>query len=82
MGDLCACCSKNLRRFPISGGPWSETIGELSSMPRIEADHGFVCDECGSVICPVCAGKKASEMGVRQFVCTECGYMPLKTIYR
>lgn len=82
MGKICACCSKKLRPFPVPGGQWSGTIGELASLPKIEENNGFVCENCGSLICPVCAGKKASELRVRQFVCTECGFMPLRTLYR
>jgi DNA-directed RNA polymerase subunit RPC12/RpoP len=82
MAANCAHCSKTLRPFPVSGGPWSGTLGQLNSMPKIEADNGFVCEGCGKTICPVCAGKRASELGVREFVCTECGHRPLKKIYR
>lgn len=82
MSVWCASCGKTLRAFPVPGGPWSGTLGQMSSMPKIEADHGFVCEGCAKTICPVCAGKKASALGVRQFVCPECGHMPMKTIYR
>lgn len=82
MPALCATCGKMVKAFPVPGGPWSGTLGQLSSMSKIEADHAFVCEECGQAVCPVCAGKKASAMGVRQFVCPECGHMPMKTIYR
>ena len=82
MTKNCAQCGKKLKPFPVSGGMWSGTLGELASRPQIEADHGFVCEKCEKTICPVCAGKRASELGVREFVCTECGHHPLKTIYR
>lgn len=77
----CASCSKALRPFAVASGSWSGTVEELGQM-KIEPDHGFVCDSCRAVICPVCSGKKASELGVREFVCTQCGTKPLRTIYR
>lgn len=77
----CACCSKSIRPFPVPPGPWTGTVNELSKL-KIESDHGFVCDACNAVVCPVCSGKKASELGVREFVCSQCGAKPLKTIYR
>ena len=82
MAENCAHCGKQLRPFPVRGGMWSSTLGQLASMPKIEADHGFVCEGCGKTICPVCAGNRASELGVREFVCTECGHRPMKKIYR
>ena len=81
-GERCANCGKNVTPFPGPGGMWSGTVGELASMPQIESHHAFVCEDCHSTICPVCLGKKASELGVRMFVCTQCGHKPVKTIYR
>jgi hypothetical protein len=77
----CACCSKTVRPFAVPPGPWSGTVEEFMNM-KIEPDHAFVCDTCRAVVCPVCSGKKATGLGVREFVCTQCGARPLKTIYR
>jgi hypothetical protein len=82
MPRACASCQKPLRPFGAPGGMWSGTLGEMLSMPKIEADNGFVCEACGKAVCPVCSGKKAGTLGVREFVCTHCGHRPLKTIYR
>ncbi len=81
-GARCATCQKTLRPFPLPSGMMVTTLGAMSSMPRIDADNGFRCEGCGKIICPVCSGKRASAMGMREFVCTECGHRPLKTIYR
>lgn len=81
-GQRCAACNKQLRKFPARGGRFSGTMGQLLATPKMEPDHGFVCDACTAIICPVCSGKRSSELGTRQFVCTECGHSPLATIYR
>ncbi len=77
----CACCSKTVRPYAGSPGPWAGTLKELARL-KIEPDHALVCDACGAVICPVCSGKKADELQVGGFVCTRCGAKPLKSIYR
>lgn len=82
MPQNCDHCGQQLRPFPVRGGMWSGTLEQLASMPKIEADHGFVCEGCGKTICPVCAGKRASELGVREFVCPGCGHRPMRTIFR
>lgn len=79
---LCASCHKSLKPFSSPGGMWAGTISDLTNLPKIEPDSGFVCEGCSQTICPVCSGKKAGELGIREFVCTECGYKPLKTVYR
>lgn len=79
---FCVACQKPLRPFSIASGMWSGTLSDQRSMPRIEPDNGFECDSCGHTICPICSGRKASELGIRAFVCTYCGYSPLATIYR
>jgi len=81
-GRKCATCGKSVRPLGGRGGMWSGTAAQLLSMPKIEADNAFVCDKCGATICPVCSGNKASDMGIREFVCTQCGHRPIKTIYR
>jgi len=78
----CASCSKSLRPFQVPSGMYATTVSDLLKMPKIEPDNGFKCEGCGGVICPVCSGKKASAIGIREFVCTECGHRPLRTIYR
>jgi rubrerythrin len=78
----CAACGKLLRPFPVAKGSFAGTVGSAMNLPKIEADHGFVCEQCQSTVCPVCSGKKAGQLGVRAFVCTQCGHQPLKTIYR
>lgn len=77
----CACCSKTLRPYPVPPGPWAGTLKEFAKL-KIEPDHGLVCEACGAVICPVCSGKKATELLVAGFACTRCGAKPLTTIYR
>ncbi len=77
----CASCGIPLRRFPTVPGPWTGTLDEFAQL-KIEPDHGFVCESCGAIVCPVCSGKKSGELGVRQFVCTRCGARPLHIIFR
>jgi len=78
----CHQCGRVVQPFSMGGGMWSGTTGDLLSMPKIEAHHGFVCDGCGAVSCPVCSGRLATERGRREFVCTACGHAPITTIYR
>ncbi len=78
----CAACSKGLTPFPVAGGSWSGTMVEYMNMPQIEPHHGLVCEGCQKIFCPVCLGNKATELGVREFVCIECGYKPIKKIFR
>jgi hypothetical protein len=80
-GAVCASCSRSIQPFSTPPGMWSGTVEELMKL-KIEPDHGLVCAVCDAVVCPVCSGKKASELGAQQFVCTQCGARPLKTIYR
>lgn len=78
----CAACGKSVRPLGGRGGTWSGSAAQLLSMPKIEPDNAFVCEKCGATIRPVCSGNKASNMGIREFVCTQCGYHPVKRIYR
>lgn len=75
----CAACNKVIKPLSVQGGMWGGTVAD---MPKIESDNGFVCESCGHIICVVCSGKKGSERGIREFVCTKCGHSPLKTFYR
>ncbi len=75
----CRSCGKNLRPFVQAG---SASPFEQPAMPKIEQDHGFVCEQCHSTVCPVCSGRRGGELGLRQFVCTACGHTPLATLYR
>lgn len=77
----CAQCSKPLRSFPHPGGTWTGTVAEFAQM-KLEPDRGLVCPKCRAVVCPECSGQKATELQVREFVCTACGARPLKEIYR
>lgn len=74
----CISCGTTVEPFPVASGMWSGTLGNI---PKIEAYHAFVCESCGAHVCPVCSGKKATALGVREFVCTQCGHRPMKTIY-
>ena len=79
----CASCGQRVRPYAgPRGGAWSGTADQLASLPKIEPDNAFLCEQCGAMICPICAGRKASELGVRTFVCTKCGHTPVKTIFR
>lgn len=78
----CASCGKSVRPFAMAGGAWSGTLAEAMALPSIEPDHAYICEKCGVAVCPVCSGRRASQLGVRAFVCTSCGHMPLGTIYR
>ncbi len=77
-GTRCACssCGKQLRPYADSGS------GMLDAAPKIEQDHGFRCERCHALVCPVCSGQRASQLGLREFVCTSCGHTPLRTLHR
>ena len=77
----CAACGKSLRPFSLLAHALGDTTGGAMGRPKIEADHGFVCEQCQNTICEACSFKKSEQMGVRAFVCTECGHQPLKTFY-
>ena len=85
--NFCANCGKRVFPFSIPGGMRSGSLGDLineekKEVKKIEANNAYICDECKAIICPVCLGKKGSEMGIRMFVCTECGHKPVETIFR
>jgi DNA-directed RNA polymerase subunit RPC12/RpoP len=72
----CAKCSKPLRPFGQVG------TASGASLPKIEHDHGFACERCHQTVCPACAGQRAAQLGLREFVCTSCGHTPLHTLIR
>jgi hypothetical protein len=78
-GTNCACssCGKQLRPFAQGGRG-----GDGLSLPKIEHDHGFCCERCHKIVCPVCSGQRAGQLGLREFVCTACGHTPLRTLHR
>jgi hypothetical protein len=80
-GPKCVSCEKAVKSFPHAGGMFGGTVSDLSDM-KLEADHAFRCESCQNLVCPVCSGKKASELGIREFVCPKCSHRPLKTIFR
>lgn len=81
-GARCHECSRAIEPFGMAGGTWTGSLDDLATLPAIQTHNGFVCNSCGKVSCPVCSGRKASERGVREFVCTACGHSPISTIYR
>lgn len=78
---ICSACWKVLKPFPVPAGPWAGTIEDLKGI-KLGPDHALVCDQCVGVVCLVCSGEKASELGMREFVCTACGHSPLRKVYR
>jgi hypothetical protein len=78
----CHTCARAIEPFGLPRGTFVGTVGDLGSLPKIEPHHGFVCERCGKISCPVCSGRRATQENVRAFICTACGHRPLKTIYR
>ena len=80
-GATCDSCGKKVLGLGISGGPWTGTVAELASL-RPQPDNALLCEGCGARICMVCAGRKGSESGVREFICTKCGHHPMRSFFR
>jgi DNA-directed RNA polymerase subunit RPC12/RpoP len=77
-GCACSSCGKQLRPYAPPGGFGAA----LDLNPKIEQDHGFRCERCQKMVCPVCSGQRAGQLGLRDFVCTSCGHTPLRTLHR
>lgn len=77
----CASCAKPVRPFSQPGGAFVGTLAELANL-KVEPDHALVCGSCHAIVCPVCLGREAGKKGARQFVCPQCGHMPVDKIYR
>jgi len=77
----CDACGKEVLGLGISGGPWTGTVAELASL-RPQPHNALLCEGCGSRICMVCAGRKGSETGVREFICPKCGHRPMRSFFR
>ena len=74
----CSACGKALRPYAAQAGFGAV----LDSAPKIEPDHGFCCERCHKIVCPVCSGRRAGQLGLKEFVCTSCGHAPLRTLHR
>lgn len=82
-GNVCATCGRQVRPYAGPGpGRWTGSVETFAALPQIDASNAFRCEACESLICPLCAGNRASGLAVKMFVCSECDYRPLNTIYR
>lgn len=81
IGPECVSCAKAVQSFGSAGGMFAGRVNDLTNL-KLESHHAFRCESCQNLVCPVCSGKKASMLGVQEFVCTKCDHRPLKTTYR